>query len=60
MKAVIEYDGSKEMKDKANEKEKLPKLDMTKYGAKEIRRFYIRPTVYCHIYNGFKHSNEWK
>ena len=34
MKAVIEYDGDKEMKDKTDEKEKLPKLDMTKYGAK--------------------------
>ena len=34
MKAVIEYDGSKEMKDKTDEKEKLSKLDMTKYGAK--------------------------
>lgn len=34
MKAVIEYDGSKEMKDKADEKGKLAKLDMTKYGAK--------------------------
>ncbi|MBL1703759.1 multicopper oxidase family protein, partial [Klebsiella pneumoniae] len=41
MKAVIEYDGSKEMKDKANEKEKLPKLDMTKYGAKKLGGFTL-------------------
>ena len=34
MKVVIKYDGSKEMKDKADEKEKLLKLDMTKYGSK--------------------------
>ena len=34
MKAIIEYDGSKEMKDIADEKEKLSKLDMTKYGTK--------------------------
>ena len=34
MKAVIEYEGSKGMKDKTNEKEKLPKLDMTTYGVK--------------------------
>ena len=34
MKAVIEYDGNKEMKDKADEKEKLPKVDIMKYGTK--------------------------
>lgn len=41
MKAVIKYDGSKEMKDKADEKEKLPKLDMTKYGAKKLGSFTL-------------------
>lgn len=41
MKAVIEYEGIKEMKDKANEKEKLPTLDMTKYGAKKLGNFTI-------------------
>ncbi|MGG2066059.1 multicopper oxidase domain-containing protein [Bacillus sp. S14(2024)] len=41
MKAVIEYDGSKDMKDKANEKEKLPKLDMTKYGSKKLGSFTL-------------------
>lgn len=41
MKAVIEYDSSKDMKDKANEKEKLPKLDMTKYGSKKLGSFTL-------------------
>ncbi|WP_369900061.1 multicopper oxidase family protein [Bacillus manliponensis] len=36
MKAVIEYEESKKMKDKANEQEKLPALDMTKYGGKRV------------------------
>jgi FtsP/CotA-like multicopper oxidase with cupredoxin domain len=35
MKAVIEYEGSKEMKDKVNEKEELPKIDFTNYGTKK-------------------------
>ncbi|PFV35565.1 copper oxidase [Bacillus thuringiensis] len=39
MKAVIEYDGSKEMKDKADEKEKLPKVDIMKYGTKKLGSF---------------------
>lgn len=41
MKAVIEYDGSKEMKDKADENKKLPKLDMTKYGGKKLGSFTL-------------------
>lgn len=36
MKAVIEYEGSKEMNDKANEKENLSKLDMTRYGDRKV------------------------
>ncbi|MEC2715190.1 multicopper oxidase family protein [Bacillus cereus] len=50
MKAVIEYDGSKEMKDKADEKEKLPKLDMTKYGAKKLGSFTLNQQ-YTATYN---------
>ncbi|WIY62936.1 multicopper oxidase family protein [Bacillus arachidis] len=41
MKAIIEYDGSKEMKDKANEKEKLPTLDIAKYGTKKVGDFKL-------------------
>ena len=50
MKAVIEYDGSKEMKDKADEKEKLPKVDMTKYGAKKLGSFTLNQE-YTATYN---------
>lgn len=50
MKAVIEYDGSKEMKDKADEKEKLPKLDITKYGAKKLGSFTLNQ-AYTATYN---------
>ncbi|MEY8346928.1 multicopper oxidase family protein [Bacillus cereus] len=41
MKAVIEYEGSKEMNDKANEEEKLSKLDMTRYGDKKVGEFTL-------------------
>ncbi|WP_144551021.1 multicopper oxidase family protein [Bacillus mycoides] len=41
MKAVIEYEGSKEMNDKANEKENLSKLDMTRYGDKKVGEFTL-------------------
>ncbi|WP_188388647.1 multicopper oxidase family protein [Priestia taiwanensis] len=41
MKAVIEYDGVKEMTDKANETEKLPAVDMTKYGTKRLGTFTL-------------------
>ncbi|MFO6773154.1 multicopper oxidase family protein, partial [Bacillus cereus] len=41
MKAVIEYDGSKEMKDKTDEKEKLPKVDIMKYGTKKLGSFTL-------------------
>lgn len=50
MKAVIEYDGSKEMKEKADEKEKLPKLDITKYGAKKLGSFTLNQ-AYTATYN---------
>ncbi|EJQ47772.1 hypothetical protein IEI_03303 [Bacillus wiedmannii] len=50
MKAVIEYDGSKEMIDKADEKEKLSKLDMTKYGAKKLGSFTLNQQ-YTATYN---------
>ncbi|HGO9412414.1 TPA: multicopper oxidase family protein [Bacillus cereus] len=50
MKAVIEYDGSKEMKDKADEKGKLAKLDMTKYGAKKLGSFTLNQE-YTATYN---------
>ncbi|PEF44393.1 copper oxidase [Bacillus cereus] len=50
MKAIIEYDGSKKMKDKADEKEKLPKLDMTKYGAKKLGSFTLEQQ-YTATYN---------
>ncbi|OPA26184.1 copper oxidase [Bacillus cereus] len=50
MKAVIEYDGSKEMKDKTDEKEKLPKLDMTKYGAEKLGSFTLNQE-YTATYN---------
>ncbi|MBE7147541.1 multicopper oxidase family protein [Bacillus mycoides] len=50
MKAIIEYDGSKEMKDKANEKEKLPKLDMKKYGTKKVGSFTLNQQ-YTATYN---------
>jgi FtsP/CotA-like multicopper oxidase with cupredoxin domain len=41
MKAVIEYEGSKEMTDKANETEKLPQVDITKYGTKRLGSFTL-------------------
>ncbi|MDA1533702.1 MULTISPECIES: multicopper oxidase family protein [Bacillus cereus group] len=50
MKAVIKYDGSKEMKDKADEKEKLSELDMTKYGAKKLGGFTLNQQ-YTATYN---------
>ncbi|EMA7395502.1 copper oxidase [Bacillus thuringiensis] len=50
MKAVIEYDGSKEMKDKADEKGKLAKLDMTKYGVKKLGSFTLNQE-YTATYN---------
>lgn len=50
MKAIIEYDGSKEMKDKADEKGKLAKLDMTKYGAKKLGSFTLNQE-YTATYN---------
>ncbi|WP_242291253.1 multicopper oxidase family protein [Bacillus cereus group sp. BfR-BA-01356] len=50
MKAVIEYDGSKEMKDKADEKEKLPKVDIMKYGTKKLGSFPLNQE-YTATYN---------
>ena len=50
MKAVIEYEGSKGMKDKTNEKEKLPKLDMTTYGVKKLGGFTLNQQ-YTTTYN---------
>ncbi|PEE72692.1 multicopper oxidase family protein [Bacillus thuringiensis] len=50
MKAVIEYDGSKEMKDKADEKEKLPKVDIMKYGTKKLGSFTLNQE-YTATYN---------
>ncbi|EKS7866363.1 copper oxidase [Bacillus cereus] len=50
MKAVIEYDGSKEMKDKTDEKGKLAKFDMTKYGAKKLGSFTLNQE-YTATYN---------
>ncbi|MRD35249.1 multicopper oxidase domain-containing protein [Bacillus thuringiensis] len=50
MKAVIEYDGSKEMKDKAEEKEKLPKVDIMKYGTKKLGSFPLNQE-YTATYN---------
>ncbi|AMR02254.1 multicopper oxidase family protein [Bacillus thuringiensis] len=50
MKAIIEYDGSKEMKDKANEKEKLPKVDIMKYGTKKLGSFTLNQE-YTATYN---------
>ncbi|MEH7593769.1 multicopper oxidase domain-containing protein, partial [Bacillus toyonensis] len=50
MKTIIEYEGSKEMKDRANEKEKLPKLDMTKYGEKKLGNFTLEQQ-YTATYN---------
>ncbi|MFB9759014.1 multicopper oxidase family protein [Ectobacillus funiculus] len=41
MKAVIEYEGSKEMTDKANENEDLPKIDLTTYGTKKVGTFTL-------------------
>lgn len=41
MKAVIEYEGSKEMTDKANENEDLPKIDLTTYGTKKVGSFTL-------------------
>ncbi|WP_028400088.1 multicopper oxidase family protein [Ectobacillus panaciterrae] len=41
MKAVIEYEGSTEMKDKATEKEELPKVDLTAYGTKKAGAFTL-------------------
>lgn len=41
MKVVIEYDGSKEMKDKIDEKEKLLKVDIMKYGIKKLGSFML-------------------
>ncbi|MBE4938700.1 multicopper oxidase family protein [Bacillus thuringiensis] len=50
MKAVIEYGGSKEMKDKADEKEKLPKVDIMKYGTKKLGSFTLNQE-YTATYN---------
>lgn len=50
MKAVIEYDGSKEMKDKTDEKEKLPKVDIMKYGTKKLGSFTLNQE-YTATYN---------
>ncbi|OUB79181.1 copper oxidase [Bacillus thuringiensis serovar zhaodongensis] len=50
MKAVIEYDGSKEMKDKADEKEKLLKVDIMKYGTKKLGSFTLNQE-YTATYN---------
>lgn len=50
MKAVIEYDGSKEMKDKADEKEKLPKVDIMKYGTEKLGSFPLNQE-YTATYN---------
>lgn len=50
MKAVIEYDGSKEMKDKADGKEKLPKVDIMKYGTKKLGSFPLNQE-YTATYN---------
>ncbi|MDA2382580.1 multicopper oxidase family protein [Bacillus cereus] len=50
MKAMIEYDGSKEMKDKADEKEKLPKVDIMKYGTKKLGSFTLNQE-YTATYN---------
>lgn len=50
MKAIIEYDGSKEMKDKADEKEKLPKVDIMKYGTKKLGSFTLNQE-YTATYN---------
>ncbi|ALC53510.1 copper oxidase [Bacillus thuringiensis] len=50
MKAVIEYDGSKEMKDKTDEKEKLPKVDIMKYGTKKLGNFTLNQE-YTATYN---------
>ncbi|WP_044795728.1 multicopper oxidase family protein [Bacillus cereus] len=50
MKAVIEYDGSKEMKDKADEKEKLPKVDIMKYSTKKLGSFTLNQE-YTATYN---------
>ncbi|HFU4562649.1 TPA: multicopper oxidase family protein [Bacillus cereus] len=50
MKAVIEYDGSKEMKDKADEKEKLPKVDIMKYSTKKLGSFPLNQE-YTATYN---------
>ncbi|MED2710651.1 MULTISPECIES: multicopper oxidase family protein [Bacillus cereus group] len=50
MKTIIEYEGSKEMKDRANKKEKLPKLDMTKYGEKKLGNFTLEQQ-YTATYN---------
>lgn len=41
MKAVIEYKGSKEMTDTANENEDLPKIDLTTYGTKKAGTFTL-------------------
>lgn len=41
MKAVIKYEGSKEMTDKANENEDLPKIDLTTYGTKKVGSFTL-------------------
>ncbi|MFX3624144.1 MAG: multicopper oxidase family protein [Ectobacillus sp.] len=41
MKAVIEYEGSENMTDKANEKEQLPQIDLTNYGTKKAGTFTL-------------------